>query len=807
MTNNCEICGKRNRYWVDLQNFVRMVLRILLPILWLSSLTVQSQIDPEPVALGDWKAYLPYGGPRSIALSDERVFAANGLSVFSMIKSEGSYERLHKANGLSDVNATRVYYGNDQNTLAISYLNANLDFIIDGDVVNFPFIKSSNLSGNKAINHVSFMRDTAFVATAFGIVVYDIDRRQSPATYFFVDPVTGSFLNVHSTIVEEGFLYAATNDGLYRGDLSNPVLENFGSWERLTETDGLPFGACSFMTLAGEFLHVVVNEAEVYRYDGEDWLPVLSEPDWTIRYLEGSGNNLQVVLTQGDEEVPDDFMLWDLHVDGTLTELDAGTSVNAPNQMLLDSDGTHWVADLFGGVVALRGGSATTYVPNGPSSADAFDMEAFNGVLWVAPGAINASWQYTFNRNGFFLLDFGYWNNYNASQYAALDTVFDLITMTLDATTGKAYFGSFGGGVVEFDRSQNTLQVYDHTNTGAEGLQDLTTDDPGSCRIGGMQFDVNGNLWVSNYGTDRPLVVRRSDGSWKHFDCDLPNSTGNEVGQVVIDDFDQKWVQLPKGGGILVYNHGADIGNTADDQKRTLGIGAGNGNLPVPFVNCLVKDLDGEIWVGTNEGVSIFYNPGAVFETGTLGDASQPLVNLGGFNEFLLSKEIVNCMAVDGANRKWVGTNSGVFLISEDGTRQLRFFNELNSPLLSNIVLSITIDGNTGEIFFGTDKGIVSYRGDATQGLPQHTNVKVFPNPVRPEYDGPVSISGLVNNAQVKITDQAGRLIFETTALGGQAIWDGRGYSGNRASTGVYLVYSADDNGQETFVTKIVVVN
>ena len=127
-----------------------------------------------------------------------------------------------------------------------------------------------------------------------------------------------------------------------------------------------------------------------------------------------------------------------------------------------------------------------------------------------------------------------------------------------------------------------------------------------------------------------------------------------------------------RGNGILVFDHGADIDNTADDMSRVLGVGAGNGNLPVAYVNCLVKDLDGEIWAGTNERYP-FYNPASVMDGGTIADAAQPLVNLGGYNEYLLSKEIVNCITVDGANRKWIGTNSGVFLISADGTEQLLF--------------------------------------------------------------------------------------------------------------------------------------
>lgn len=770
------------------------------------TLQLHSQNLESPVAIGEWKTYLSYGGPDLFALAGEQVYAANGLSVFYVNTVDNSYGRLHKANGLSDVNATGVFYGSTQKTLAISYLNSNLDFITDNKVVNFPYIRTAGISGDKSIQSVRFKGDSAYVSTGFGIVVYDIVRKESPATYFFNDVITSSSISVNDVLVDDSYLYAATQNGLYRGSLSEPLLEDFSKWTMLSGADGLPAGNCNYPVELGGDLYVTVNDQSIYRWDGVDWMLYYTEADWDIRHVSKGNASLQIVLTQGSDILPDAYRLIDLETDGSSTELDVASTVLAPMQLQEDESGQYWIADAFGALVVYDDGNITKHLPNGPASSGVFDMEYFDNKLWVAPGAINASWNYLFNRDGFFVMDYGYWNNYSFNEFDALDTIFDLITMTVDASDGKAYFGSFGGGLVVFDKPNNTLEIFDHTNTGSTGLQEIGAADPGNCRIGGLQFDVNGNLWIANNGATNPLVVRKKDGSWMNFDCALPNDVYNRVGQIAIDDFDQKWVQIPRGGGILVYSHGTDIDDTADDTFRQLGLGAGNGNLPVAYVNCLVKDKDGEIWVGTNEGVTIFYNPGAVMEGGTIADAAQPLVNLGGYNEYLLSKEIINCIAVDGANRKWIGTNSGAFLISEDGTEQLRFFNQDNSPLLSNVIINITIDGSTGEVFLGTDKGIVSYRGTATEGGAAHSQVKVFPNPVRPDYTGPIAISGLVNNAQVKITDTGGRLIFETIALGGQVIWDGKGYNGSEAGTGVYMVYSSDDTGKETYVTKILVI-
>ena len=233
----------------------------------------------------------------------------------------------------------------------------------------------------------------------------------------------------------------------------------------------------------------------------------------------------------------------------------------------------------------------------------------------------------------------------------------------------------------------------------------------------------------------------------------------------------------------------------------------GKGNLPSNEIQCIAEDHDGEIWIGTDKGIAVFYCSDQVL-TASGCDAQQIFIEQDGHTQILLETELVTAIAVDGANRKWIGTqNSGVYLMSADGTKQIQHFTVDNSPLLSNEINSIAINPKTGEIYFGTVQGIISYRNDATEGLEDYTNVYVFPNPVKPGYEGPIAITGLITNADVKITDINGTLVYQTKALGGQAIWYGKNFKGEKSHSGVYLVFCSNEDGSKTFITKILLVN
>jgi ligand-binding sensor domain-containing protein len=328
----------------------------------------------------------------------------------------------------------------------------------------------------------------------------------------------------------------------------------------------------------------------------------------------------------------------------------------------------------------------------------------------------------------------------------------------------------------------------------------------GWIRVSDLYFDDLQNLWAINSLAQNPLVVKAKTGEWYSFRLNGIDGPSTYFKDLVIDNYGQKW-GIIKNAGLFVYNDNGTIDKSNDDEIQLINTNVGMGNLPSLEVFSLTVDLEGEIWVGTDKGITVFYAPELVF-TGRNYDAQQILIQQGEYGQYLLDTETINCIEIDGANRKWVGTNgSGVFLLSKDGTEEIHHFTTENSPLFSDNIIDIAINEISGEVFIGTEKGIISYRSDATKGYNSHNNVMVFPNPVKENYNGKIAIRGLVDNANVKITDINGNLVFESYANGGQAIWDGQNQSGERASTGVYLVFSTNIDGEESMVSKILFIH
>jgi ligand-binding sensor domain-containing protein len=359
------------------------------------------------------------------------------------------------------------------------------------------------------------------------------------------------------------------------------------------------------------------------------------------------------------------------------------------------------------------------------------------------------------------------------------------------------FAGSFGGGLLEIARN-NDMHIFKQ----GTGLQE-TVGDRGSYRVSGLAVDKAGTLWISNYGAPKNLVARRKDGKWFNFSIPFLHSE-NAVSQILIDEFGYKWIVSPKGNGLFCFDDRGTPENTSDDRWCYFRQGAGQGNLPSSTVGCIALDRDGFLWVGTSKGVCVIECLEDPFSGSC--EAFQPVVQFDRFAGFLFGDEEVRTMAVDGANRKWIGTRNGVWLVSADGSKVIHRFSDRNSPLLNNLVHRITVAPLTGEVFISTFDGICSFRGTATEAEASAAKVLVFPNPVPPGYSGTIAIRGLMRDGIVKITEPDGRLVCQTRALGGQAVWNGQNYQGARVSSGVYLVVAADETGRERMVTKVFIV-
>ncbi|MDZ7897355.1 MAG: two-component regulator propeller domain-containing protein [Arcicella sp.] len=339
-----------------------------------------------------------------------------------------------------------------------------------------------------------------------------------------------------------------------------------------------------------------------------------------------------------------------------------------------------------------------------------------------------------------------------------------------------------------FIKTLNSINILNTINFRINRISEIKIQQPQQFKV-----DSQGKYWIADY---RNGLLSNSEGNYKAFS---PNSLDTlyqtRRDSVIIDLDGNRWSRRGEFGGIVVRN--------SKNQSVNISTGVGLGNLPSSSVKTLALDKDGQIWVGTDRGVVVFDNPSAVF-SGRDFDAYTPVFE----RRRLLGNETVTSIAIDGGNRKWMGTRNGIFLFNVNGTELVTNFTEKKSPLPSNEILYITVEPNTGEVYIRTKKGMVSYRGTATEsGLKQDESaVKVFPNPVKPDFEGIIGIEGLVENAFVKITDVAGNLVYETRANGGTAVWNGRTLQGNRVETGVYLIFSANAKGEETCVSRLAVV-
>ncbi len=476
----------------------------------------------------------------------------------------------------------------------------------------------------------------------------------------------------------------------------------------------------------------------------------------------------------------------------------------------VDGNGEFWLADIVFGLVHVRfnPSRAEFIAPTGPASEAVYAMESRGGTLWVASGSLSGFAPLYDAKNGCYVLSDNNWKSFNYSNdtmYARINLP-AMVAVAVDPNDPKhAFFGNWRGGVLEYGLNGGIRQ-YDESNSSLLSKSGLTN----YILAGGITFDQNGTMWVAAGGTTSPVNARYADGTWKSFQIPDASVSSLWLFQILVDDYNNKWIIAydgpSVGAGILVYNEN-DPANPNDDKFIRLTDRTGSGALPDLFVRSMAKDKDGSIWVGTNKGVAVFYNPADIF-SGSNFDAQRVIIEQDGYAQYLLESEYVTSVIIDGANRKWFGTyGGGVFLLSKDGTKQLLNFNTDNSPLPSNNVLCMTLDDVTGELFIGTDKGIVSYRSDATTGAEVCTDYYAFPNPVEHDYQGPIAIRGLVDDADVRITDVAGNLVYHTVALGGQAIWNGNDFSGRRAATGVYFAFITNSDGTATCVTKILLAH
>jgi len=768
----------------------------------LFSSSVVMHLHAQQIPIGQWRDELPYTLCNSVTDADDRIYCSTPYAVLSVIKEDHSVTRITKINGLSDIGISCINYNKANQTLVIAYTNANIDLIKNNIIINISDIKRKTILGNKTINSIYFIGTDAFLSCGFGIVVLDLDKEEIKDSYYIEKD--GSQVNVLGLVKDNNdTLFAATEKGIYKAYYKDPNLVNFANWRKDIRIDT----NAKYNTITYFSEKVLVNKRKtssadsLFTYENGAWKkwdqgiydPVI-KVESNSSYLVISYSNFIRIYDPGYSFI------------SQIYNYNPGWPV--PLDAVPDKNNFVWIGDTYSGLIAydIKQNNFDHYNLSGPLTSKAFSLTTKDNDLFIAPGSRDGSYGPMWVTAQIYQFDNTNWNNIQGLNNPPLYGFHDIVTVAVDPFDSKRiYAGSWGSGLLEFYNGSFVIQYNEKNSTLRHHGQ---SPDSSDIRVGGTVFDSNGNLWVVNTANNNCLSMKKGD-SWTGFN--IPAVNDGDLGQLMIDTYGQKWIQMRYNNlnpySILVFTDNGTPDNIGDDKAKKLNSTVGNGNIPGNTVFAMATDKNGEVWVGTEKGVAVFYSPENIFTDQNF-DAQRILVEQDGYVQYLLENETVTSIAVDGANRKWIGTDrGGVFLFSEDGTKQIYHFTEENSPLLSNRLTSIAINNITGEVYFATDNGVISFKSTATEGGDTFENVYAYPNPVREGYDGYIAIKGLVNNAQVKITDINGTLVYTAKAEGGQAIWDGKNFSGRRAHTGVYLVFAATENGSEKIVTKILIIN
>lgn len=730
-----------------------------------------------------WKSYLAYYNTTLVAEANNNVFAVADGSLYSYDKEDQSVQTYSKLNGLSDVSITQLGYNADVNTLLIVYDNGNIDLWGEDGIYNLPFLKNSTVVQDKTVNAITFDGEYAYLASQFGIMVVNMQKKEVADTY--------RIGNVSSCCVLNNYLYAATEQGIRRGSLNDNLLDA-ANW-----TDYSAEVVQDIVAFQNTLCYVISGDGVYYQAEGSSrkWIN-----DAGIKGMKVESGKL-LAYTNGK-----------VYIASSLNTPDQIMGLSTIQDVSTLKDNAYWIANAAGGILGIqKNGSAYTRILekttiDGPKRNMPYFMDFVEGQLLVTGGG---RWMDRENNPATFMrYKDGMWANLDDSSLASkagIDFCRDFLCVAVDPVDTSHYFiASYGEGLFEF-RGMEFQTMYNNDNS---PLQYVVPDDGKPqpyprhyVRVSGLDFDAAGNLWTVSAGVNEVIQVLQSDGNWVTL-RDLPISNSPTTGSLLFLSNGLLVANIPRASnaGIFVMNNNGTLDASDDTYNLYSTLVSTQGEaLSASEFYCIAEDKMGSLWVGTNIGPVIGYNTsdGYRFNRIVLFDES----------DYLLNGERVNCIAVDGGNRKWIGTqNSGVFLVSEDGTEVLENFTTENSPLFSDCIQSIAIHPQTGEVFIGTDKGIISYQGDATEGSEDYSSVHAYPNPVRPDFDDKVIITGLMDQSEVKITDLAGNLIYRSTCIGGQLTWDCRNAQGRRVATGVYLVLAATPDAKESVVTKIMVV-
>ena len=733
-----------------------------------------------------WVGLFSYVSVTDITAGNDKLYAAAENAVFTYDLSTQEINTLSTINGLSGEEITTIHYSEINQILVIGYKSGLFDIIMDEEenVLHVVDIleKQTIPPNKKKINQFYEYNDLLYIATEYGISVYDLAALEFGDTYF-IGP-NGSQINVSQTIINEPYIYAATKEnGIKRAVLGNDLI-NFNNWNN---TAG---GGYVGIVKVGNNLYTAGNNNVIYSINSNGNISQIGVATSPVIDFQ-SHNNLLTITTQTNITTYDEnfqTIASTNTVAGYELDLKSGLSFENYQYLGTTEDGLL--------IVPFNSNQAQQVLPDGPINNRPFTLDATPDNLWVAYGDVSATYNpYPLTQIGVSNLKEGTWTNI---PYDQLLDANDLVKVRINPQNpDEVFITSFQKGLLKFENQQPVI-LYNETNSPLN----IPNGDPAiGIRLYGLDFDPQGNLWMVQSRTNEGLIKISSTGQFQLFDLSEIVEAENNLALSDLAISREGYVFLGAvGDGLLGFDPNGNRLNIVDDNS---------GGLPSTSIRTLTFDNNNTLYIGTLKGLRVLYNPTGFFEDANSVEVKPIIINDTEVDagQELLFQQSVTAITVDGSNNKWVGTaSSGVFYFNSNGQETIHHFTKDNSPLPSNNIQDIAIDDSSGVVYIATTNGLVAYKGTATAPRDDLSQVYAFPNPVRPGFTGNVTINGLTENANVKITDITGNLVFETTSEGGSVLWDTTAFGRHKVASGVYLVLVSTEDLLETTVTKIMII-
>ncbi len=739
-----------------------------------------------------WKSYYSYNKIVNLTQSETKVFGAAENSLVIKDVATNVLSTRTTIDGLSGQTISALYHSVQFNKTFLGYENGLMLVINenDGSIVNVVDIINKNIPAMiKRVNHFAEFDGTLYISCDFGIVQYNIATLGFGDTYFMGPG--GLEIKVNQTAVHDGFIYAATQQyGIRRAAISNPNLIDFNQWS--TVENGSYGGVASF---AGDLFAGSISGL-IQKFNGTNFTYFNQLPTNLVDFR---ATETHLVATDAsrvtlfDTSLVSVLQFYAYQIPGEYTPLTAATVLGS----------TVYVGTSTRGIVAVDITNPTVQeiiLPSGPLRNSIFSINSKTENLWAVYGGYSSFLTPGYNPFGFSKLNDTGWKHIMYADFKPpTHEVLNLVRVTVNPTnSNEIYVSSYYNGLLKFQNDE-LVEIYNATNSTLQPI--FATDAPTeNIRVNQTAFDKNGNLWVTDALVQNALNVLRPNGNWNSFDVGpvIDSYLSAFYTQMVIDKNNTIWIGTYD-FGLIAFNENGNI-------FKKLRFGGDNGNLPSDRVRALAIDNRNQLWIGTDKGLRVLPSVDR-FLSDTPLTSNQIIIEEEGLAQELLFEQFVSDIVVDGANNKWVGTaDSGVYFLSPNGQETKYHFTKDNSPLPSNAILDIDINSTTGEVFFVTEKGMVSFKGVSTKAGDNLKNVIVYPNPVRPNYVGTVKITGLLDKATVKITDIEGNLVYEVVSEGGTIEWDTTAFGKYRVASGVYMLFISAQDASETTVKKVMII-